>query len=192
MPEWRNGILCRFKICRPQGHTGSSPVSGTKGTVMSNIKIEPHHESEGTDDDFFDDIRGQWDRAEAKRKQTDEFKVNNMEYDMSQADWFLSRVRGSDNYAQNLYAALCNNQFQKQDVWLVLKDQHWSCSWRYAGGIVADFQGQGGNYMDWYCSGIGPKDDTEFVGEGTVTDEIRADLALLGWRVIDEPDSEEV
>ena len=28
-PEWRNGILCRLKICRPQGHTGSSPVSGT-------------------------------------------------------------------------------------------------------------------------------------------------------------------
>jgi hypothetical protein len=81
---------------------------------------------------------------EAERRESDEFKINNMEYDMSQADWFLSRVRGSENYAQNLYAALCNNQFQKQDVWLVLKDQHWSCSWRYAGGVVADFQGQGG------------------------------------------------
>jgi hypothetical protein len=192
MPEWRNGILCRFKICRPQGHTGSSPVSGTKGTAMNDPKIEPHHESEGTDDDFFDDIRGKWAQMEAERRESDEFKVNNMEYDMSQADWFLSRVRGSDNYAQNLYAALCNNQFQKQDVWLVLKDQHWSCSWRYAGGVVADFQNQGGNYMDWYCSGIGPKDDTEFVGEGTVTDEIRADLALLGWRVVEEPNSEEV
>jgi hypothetical protein len=95
---------------------------------MSDIKIEPHHDSEGTEDDFFDDIRGRWAQMEAERRETDEFKVNNMEYDMSQADWFLSKVRGSDNYAQNLYAALCNNQFQKQDVWLVLKDQHWSCS----------------------------------------------------------------
>jgi hypothetical protein len=74
---------------------------------MSDPKIEPHHASEGTDDDFFDDIRGQWARMEAERRESDEFRVNNMEYDMSQADWFLSKVRGSDNYAQNLYAALC-------------------------------------------------------------------------------------
>jgi hypothetical protein len=170
--------------------TGSTPVTRTKGTAMNDPKIEPQHDSEGTDDDFFDDIRGRWAQMEAERRESDEFKINNMEYDMSQADWFLSKVRGSDNYAQNLYAALCNNQFQKQDVWLVLKDAYWSCSWRYAGGVVSDFGGKGGDYMEWYCSGIGPKDDTEFVGEGTVTDEIRADLALLGWRVIEEPDWE--
>jgi len=159
---------------------------------MNDPKIEPHHESEGTDDDFFDDIRGKWAQMEAERRESDEFKVNNMEYDMSQADWFLSKVRGSDNYAQNLYAALCNNQFQKQDVWLVLKDQHWSCSWRYAGGIVADFRDCGEDYMNWYCSGIGTKegDYSNYVGEGNVTDEIAADLALLGWHVAVEPDSE--
>ena len=157
---------------------------------MSDIKIEPQHESEGTDDDFFDDLRGQWARAEAERKQSDEFKVNNMEYDMSQSDWFVSKVRGSDDYAQNLYAALCNNTFQKQDVWLVLKDAHWSCSWRYAGGLVADLRDAGEDYMDWYCSGIGDKTDSKFVGEGNVTDEIAADLALLGWRVSEYPDSE--
>ena len=172
--------------------TGSTPVTRTKGTAMNDPKIEPHHESEGTEDDFFDDIRGKYAQLEAERRESDEFKINNMEYDMSQADWFLSRVRGSDNYAQNLYAALCNNQFQKQDVWLVLKDSYWSCSWRYAGGIVADFQGQGGNYMDWYCSGIGDKDGDyiNYVSESTVTDEIRADLALLGWRVAEDPDWE--
>jgi len=157
---------------------------------MSDIKIEPQHASEGTEDDFFDDIRGKWAQMEAERRQTDEFKVNNMEYDMSQSDWFLAKVRDSENYAQNLYAALCNNTFQKQDVWLVLKDAHWSCSWRYAGGVVADFRDCGEDYMDWYCSGIGSKEITEFVGEGTVTDEIAADLALLGWRVSEYPDSE--
>jgi hypothetical protein len=157
---------------------------------MNNITIEPQHESEGTEDDFFDDFRANVARLEAERREHPDWKINNMEYDMGQADWFVSKVRGSDNYAQNLYAALCNNSFQKQDVWLVLKDAHWSCSWRYAGGIVADLQDKGGDYMNWYCSGIGPKDDTEFVGEGTVTDEIRADLALLGWRVAEEPNSE--
>ena len=157
---------------------------------MSNITIEPQHESEGTEDDFFDDFRANVARLEAERRQSDEFRINNMEYDMGQADWFVSRVRGSDDYAQNLYAALCNNSFQKQDVWLILKDAYWSCTWRYAGGIVADLQNKGGDYMDWYCSGIGPKEDTEFVGEGMVTDEIAADLALLGWRVAEEPASE--
>jgi hypothetical protein len=159
---------------------------------MTDTKIEPQHESEGTEDDFFDDLRGQWARAEAERKQSPEFRVNNMEYDMSQSDWFVSRVRGSDDYAQNLYAALCNNSFQKQDVWLVLKDAYWSCSWRYAGGLVADLQDKGGDYMDWYCSGIGVKDGDyiNHVGEGNVTDEIAADLALLGWRVCEEPNSE--
>ena len=157
---------------------------------MTDPKIEPQHESEGTDDDFFDDLRGHWAKLEAERRQTPEYRINNMEYDMIQADWFVSRVRGSDDYAQNLYAAMCNNSFQKQDVWLILKDAYWSCTWRAAGGIVAELQDKGGDYMDWYCSGIGDKTDSNFVGEGTVTDGIAADLALLGWRVIEEPDSE--
>jgi len=159
---------------------------------MSNITIEPQHASEGTEDDFFDDIRGQWAKMETERRQTPEYRINNMEYDMSQADWFVSRVRGSDDYAQNLYAAMCNNTFQKQDVWLVLKDAYWSCTWRYAGGIVAELQDKGGDYMDWYCSGIGAKegDYSNYVGEGNVTDEIAADLALLGWHVAEEPNSE--
>jgi hypothetical protein len=74
----------------------------------------------------------------------------------------------------------------------VLKDQHWSCSWRYAGGVVADFRDCGESYMDWYCSGIGEKtgDYINYVGEGNVADEIRADLALLGWHVSEYPDSE--
>ena len=163
---------------------------------MNNITIEPQHESEGTEDDFFD-IVASFRKHDEERRQTPEFKINNMEYDMSQSDWFLSRVRGSDDYAQNLYAAMCNNTFQKQDVWLILKDAYWSCTWRSAGGIVADLQDKGGDYMDWYCSGIGDglgNGDTDgsrnFVSEGTVTDEIAADLALLGWRVAEEPSSE--
>lgn len=114
-----------------------------------------------------------------------EKRINNLEYDLLTTDWILEKVRNSESYAQNLYAALCNNQFVKNDVWPRLQDQRWSCSWRYAGGIIADMI-QKGDYIDWYCSGIGSKDTNEYVGEGHVTDEIRDDLLKLGWIVIDD------
>jgi hypothetical protein len=63
-----------------------------------------------------------------------------------------------------------------------------------------------GDYIDWYCSGIKGEDVTEqsewnmltqeqqtfhresqaHVGEGMVTDEIREDLARLGWSVVSD------
>tara|TARA_Y100000310_G_scaffold229830_1_gene232266 strand:+ start:164 stop:553 length:390 start_codon:yes stop_codon:yes gene_type:complete len=36
MPLWWNGIHSRLKICRPVGHTGSSPVRGTKHKKAKN------------------------------------------------------------------------------------------------------------------------------------------------------------
>ena len=127
--------------------------------------------------------------------------INNMEYDLLTTNWILEKVRANDGYAQNLYAAMCNRQFQKLDVIPVLKDERWSCSWRYAGGIIADMQ-QKGDYIDWYCSGIGGqnleyegtmteeqwKAKTGYVPESTVTDEIKQDLKQLGWIVLDEED----
>jgi hypothetical protein len=131
-------------------------------------------------------------------------RKDNMEYDLLTTDWILEKVRESDLYAQNLYASMCNREFIKHDVMPILKNQRWSCSWRYAGGIVADMR-QKGDYMDWYCSGIrGDKLSTEefeklsleqqarakeydaYVGEGVVTDEIRKDLFRLGWVVQDD------
>jgi hypothetical protein len=104
----------------------------------------------------------------------------------------VDKVRASDTYAQNLYAAMCNNEFQRNDVMPILTDKRWSCSWRYAGGILADMTGMG-DYMDYYCSGIGP-DDTEtykdFVSESFVTDEIKQDLFDLGWVVVNNSDNE--
>ena len=122
----------------------------------------------------------------------------NLEQDMKDAKWFVDKVRASDAYSQNLYAALCNNAFQKLEVVPILRDEAWSCTWRYAGGIVADIRGEG-DYMDWYCSGIGG-DPTEidyaaalaqgfdlakYVSESVITDEIRQDLKLLGWIVVE-------
>ena len=117
-------------------------------------------------------------------------------------------IRGKcaeDRYAQNLYAAMCNMQWQPQEIWPILKNELWSCSWRAAGRIVADIRNSlnitddGGNiiyedYIHWYCSGMqagynddGVRDSVQpsgFVPEGEITEEIRADLALLGWRPV--------
>jgi hypothetical protein len=111
--------------------------------------------------------------------------------DLNACEWFLAKIRASDTYAQNVYAALCNMRWQPADMWPVLKDEYWTCSWRSAGGIVANFLNRG-DYLDWYCSGMGGLagyDDNEskkyqalgYVPESTVTDEIRTDFAQLGW-----------
>ena len=118
------------------------------------------------------------------KEQDTEWQQNNMEYDLRTSDFMLAKVRSSKSYSQNLYAAMCNRTFQKNEVWATLKNQTWSCSWRYAGGIIADMRVQG-DYMDWYCSGSGPAEGFEdYVDEGIVADEIRADLFKLGWLVI--------
>jgi hypothetical protein len=101
---------------------------------------------------------------------------------------------------------MCNNQFQRNDVWPILSEQKWSCSWRHAGGVIADMLGKG-DYIDWYCSGINGdqdemtqselenltleqqtryKDSLLFVRESVVTEEIENDLFELGWLVIKE------
>ena len=124
-------------------------------------------------------------RKEAHKWDDEDAKKNNMEWDLVTTDWILDKVRASDAYAQNLYAAMCNNGFIKLEVIPVLKGEEWSCSWRYAGGIIADMR-QEGDYIDWYCSGIRHVDGSEqdkYVGEGCITDEIRNDLQRLGWAV---------
>jgi hypothetical protein len=117
------------------------------------------------------------------------WQKDNMEYDLRSTEWILEKVRSSESYAQNLYAAMCNNDFQKLAVIPILRDQRWSSSWRHSGGIIADMREQG-DYIDWYCSGIGAQADSGYVGEGAVTDEIHGDLQELGWRLVgqDEPD----
>ena len=83
-----------------------------------------------------------------------EWQKDNMEYDLRSCEWICAKARNSDTYAQNLYAAMCNMQFIKLDVLPILKNQRWSASWRHAGGIIADMR-QEGDYIDWYCSGMG-------------------------------------
>lgn len=150
------------------------------------------------------DLYNSWALRDEENLTDTKWQENNMEFDMRSADWMVAKVRESRVYAQNLYAAMCNNDFQQLEVWPILKDDRWSASWRHAGGIVADMRGEG-DYIDWYCSGIRNSDDEltpeefanltdkqqeyykegqGFVPEMAVTDEIREDLKKLGWIVL--------
>lgn len=131
-----------------------------------------------------------WEHTDVERLTEPENQSNNLEWDLRTTDWILEKVRKSKVYAQNLYAALCNNEFIRLDVIEVLADNRWSCSWRAAGGIVANMRVEG-DYIDWYCSGMGglsydPDEGlpVDYVAEATVTEEIREDLRRLGWAVI--------
>jgi hypothetical protein len=125
-----------------------------------------------------------------------------LEFDLRTCDWILAKARASESYAQNIYASMCNIRWQRLQVLPILKDQFWSASWRSAGGIVADMLQQG-DYIDWYCSGMGglsgdwDKDSesfeewqsrTKYVPEGVVTEEIREDFQKLGWVPSEWPD----
>lgn len=121
-------------------------------------------------------------------------REHNLEWDLRTTPWILDKARASDSYAQNIYSALCNQQWISRDIWHQLKEQTWSCSWRHAGGIVADMLGRG-DYIDWYCSGMGGLNQdydsketiedwskrTGYVPEGLITEEILTDFNRLGW-----------
>ena len=117
----------------------------------------------------------------------------NLEHDLIKSDYITEKCANSESYSQNLYSAMCNNLFYKND-------EEWSCSWRCAGGIVADIRSMGESYIDWYCSGIGgfrestsvPSLTNGYVGESFVTDEIRSDLLQLGWIIKEYPQREQV
>ena len=133
------------------------------------------------------------------------WQKHNMEYDLRSSKEMCDKVKASDNYAQNLYAAMCNMAWQSREFWQEMKGETWSCSWRHSGGIIADMQ-EKGDYIDWYCSGIGNKesgygldhcepttdiDGRNYVPEGVVTEEIELDLNRLGWRPVPWNDNED-
>lgn len=131
---------------------------------------------------------------------------HSLEQDLHASSLILEKVR-KDSYAQNLYAAMCNMQWQylgsdwaleAGDLSALALAETWSCSWRYSGGIVAELRGEG-DYLDWYCTGMGGfsplADETAeetarwikekgYVAESVVTEEIRTDLASLGWHPV--------
>jgi hypothetical protein len=143
-----------------------------------------------------------WEQERLALEETDEWKKDNLEFDLRTSQKIIEKCK-DPVYAQHIYAALCNNDFQKNDVYPILADKRWSCSWRHAGGVVSDIREEG-DYIDWYCSGIRNKDDVDdhefnemtegekahylqikaYVPESVVTDEVRQDLFEMGWVVL--------
>lgn len=166
---------------------------------IETLKVEPDNETALLMIDYYSDF----DERDKQHAVDPEWCKDNLEYDLRTTEWVIEKAKSDKVYAQHLYAAMCNQEFQKNDVWPILSDKKWSCSWRHAGAIVSDMREEG-DYMNFYCSGIKndlPIDDEAFqnldddqkrdllqtnayVGEGTVTDEIRDDLFKLGWIVV--------
>lgn len=113
-----------------------------------------------------------------------------LEEDIRNTPELVAKIKTRNDYAQNLYAAFCNMQWQKTETFPILRDDLWSVSWRSAGGVVAGIRGEG-DYLTWYCSGMGaglgngdPDGIYGYVSESTVTEEILADLKQLGWHPV--------
>ena len=152
---------------------------------MSAINTSPERHTFQNSSDELADVLERLRNQDQERIIDPEWQKNNLEYDLRSTKWICDRAKSTKTYAQNLYAAMCNQDWQRNDVWPLLKGQTYSCSWRYAGGIVAHMREEG-DYIDWYCSGIQGEPDEDWIDlghvpEGTVTDEIREDLFKLGW-----------
>ena len=78
------------------------------------------------------------------------------------------RMVSDDKFAKDIYGALCNMRWQRKDD----EKNIYSCSWRYAGGLVSDIRDKGEYYLDYYCSG----------NEGMVTEEVKKEFDKLGWK----------
>jgi len=159
---------------------------------LSKINTSPErHTFQNSTDELADVLERLRDQDQIKLSDP-KWQKDNLEYDLRSTKWICDRAKSTKTYAQNLYASMCNQEWQRNDVWPLLKDKRWSCSWRYAGGIVAHMREEG-DYIEWYCSGIQGDPDEDWVDlghvpEGTVTDEIREDLFKLGWLPVNNND----
>lgn len=93
---------------------------------------------------------------------------------------FLERF-SDEIFAQNWYAALCNNEYLVDGKWL------YSTSWRSAGAIVAEIRNtfgfaKGEDYMDWYCSGYDHQKG--FVPEVHITPEVKTCMKEIGFELL--------
>ena len=94
----------------------------------------------------------------------------NLERTLVNSETIRTAVQTDSTFAHELYAALCNNQFVHRQMEHP-DDEYWSCTWRYAGGIIAGLNANGGDYLDYYCGG----------DEGMVSPRVAEMLSALGW-----------
>lgn len=97
-----------------------------------------------------------------------------LETDLRNNHVIVDKIQASWDYSQRLYSTLANNVFcRMSDTGKPCLDSHWSCTWRYAGGLVAELAKRAEGYMDYYCSG----------NEGLVDPEVEEDLNQISWVV---------
>ena len=171
---------------------------------IEKLKKDPHDEKAL----FMVKHYNEADEKDITLSEAPDWRKDNLEYDLRTTEWIIEKAKCDKVYAQHLYAAICNNDFMRNDVWPILTEKKWSSSWRHAGGIIADMREEG-DYMSWYCSGIIDQDIIDekinniskplsehekkkildlkaHVSESVVTDEICEDLFKLGWIVVDD------
>jgi hypothetical protein len=89
-----------------------------------------------------------------------------LEYELRTSDYIHNKCVASEQYCKDLYAALCNNEFIKDN-------KECSYTWRSVGRIISNIL-EKGDYIDWYLSG----------NEGHITDEVEKDITDMGWRIV--------
>lgn len=134
--------------------------SPERGTFYRRIWLKQLEEKRTTQD-LYNKMMEILDEETERERLSD--KSFNLEYDLRSNERLLAKARNSQVYCRDLYAALCNNRF-------FYGDKEWTCTWRHAGGIIADMI-EKGDYIDWFCSG----------NEGFATEEIKLDLMMMGW-----------
>ena len=82
---------------------------------------------------------------------------------------YLDKFKDYD-FANEVYSALCNNKWRS----IFKPGYEYSCSWRFAGGLVAEIRGKGEDYLDFYCSG----------GEGKVTERVEKFFKEIGFQPV--------
>ena len=110
-----------------------------------------------------------WDLATLKKMNEPEVNTDepSLELALYQAKHLVKRCAADPKeFATELYEALCSNTWVHDET-----GKEFSCSWRYAGGIVSTMSHAMDDHMIYYGSG----------NEGAITDEVLTELDKLGW-----------
>lgn len=82
------------------------------------------------------------------------------------------------DFAQEVYAALCNRTWQSLDDPEIIFD----CTWRYAAELITRIRDKGEDYLEFYPSNM----HTNRIPEGSVTVQVYIMFNDLGWTLFEE------